>query len=133
MPDPGVDTSTLVGPDGAPDLDTLGRALTDAEAMQEDMLRAVSEREGVLPWAPDKTLDLAEELERGMTPADVSGLESRIGALFGDDPRYASFVAKVALTQGQLSVFMTGVSATGVVAQLQLEQDGIAMRSVRIN
>lgn len=133
MADPGVETSTFAGPGGTADLDTLGGSLTDEQAMQEDMLRAVTEQEGVLPWAPDKTLDLNDYLEKGLTAADVGALESRIKALFDDDPRYASMDAAVTQVQGQLAVTMDAVSATGVVAQLQLEQDGTTMRMVRVN
>lgn len=132
MAEPGVETSTFAGPGGTADLDTLGGSLTDAEALQEDMLRAVTEQEGVLPWAPDKTLDLNDYLEKGMTPADVTALESRIKALFDDEPRYASMDASVSQVQGLLAVTMTGISSTGVVAELQLQQDG-TMRMVRVN
>lgn len=132
MADPGIETSTLAGAGGAPDLDTLGRALTDEELMQEDMLRAVSEQDGVLPWAPDKTLDLAEYLEKGMTAGMRGALEARIASLFDDDPRYASMTARVTFAGGALGVTMDAVSATGVTAQLQLQQDGATLRLVRI-
>lgn len=138
-----IETSTFAGVDAdgnpAPDLDTVGAALTESEALIEDMLRAVTEREGVLPWAPDKTLDLGELVQKGVTAADLQALQSRIETLFEDEPRYASMTAAVSqfpdprTGRTLLRVLMVGESASGVVAELQLDQDGSTLRFVRVN
>lgn len=82
----GTDTSTFAGPVGTPDLDTTGAALSEADALLEDMLRAVTEQPGVLFWALDQTLNLHDYIEKGMTPGDLLALQARIGALFEHDP-----------------------------------------------
>lgn len=132
MADPGIETSTFAGAGGAPDLDTLGNALSDTDALLEDMLRAVTEQEGVLYWAPDQTLNLGDYLEKGMTAAMRMALEARIASLFEDDPRYASMVARVTLAGNLLSVTMDAVSTSGITAQLQLQQDGVTLKLVRV-
>lgn len=133
MADPGIETSTFAGAAGGPGLDTLGRALSDSEVLIEDMLRAVTEEDGVLFWAPDKTLNLNDYLEKGMNAGAVAALESRIASLFEDDPRYSSMRARVTQTQGLLAVTMSAVGASGVVAELQLQQDGTTLKLVRVN
>lgn len=138
-----IETSTFAGLDAdglpAPDLDTVGAALSEPEALIEGMLRAVTEREGVLYWAPDKTLDLGELVQKGLTAADLQALESRIETLFEDEPRYQNLTATVSQFSDPrtgrmlLRVLMVGESASGVVAELQLDQDGQTLRFVRVN
>lgn len=131
MSDAGSDTSTFAGPGGTPDLDTTGAALSEADALLEDMLRAVTEQPGVLFWAPDQTLSLSDYLEKGMTHGDLLALQARIEALFEDDPRYDVVRASVTQPQGQLAVRIGARAASGVLAELQLEQDGQTLRSVQ--
>lgn len=138
-----IETSTIAGLDAdglpAPDLDTVGAALTEPDALIEDMLRAVTEQQGVLHWAPDQTLDLGELVQKGVTAADLQALQSRIETLFEDEPRYASMTAAVSQFPDPrtgrmlLRVLMVGESASGVIAELQLDQDGQTLRFVRVN
>lgn len=130
--DAGIETSTFAGPGGLPDLDSTGGALAEADALLEDMLRAVTEQPGVLFWAPDQTLNLADYLEKGMTLGDLLALQARIEALFEDDPRYDVVRASATQVQGQLAVRIRARAASGVLVELQLEQDGQTLRSVQV-
>lgn len=130
--EPGTETSTFAGPGGLPGLDTTGSDLTEEQALHEDILRAVSERPGVLFWAPDQTLDLSDYIEKGMTQADRIALQARIERLFEDDPRYDTVRASVQHVQGELAVRIYARAISGVQVELQFEQDGTTMRAVEV-
>lgn len=126
----GSDTSTTRG-EFSDDLDNTGAELDDEAVIPEDMLRAVTTKAGVLDWAPEDTLDVSEWLGKTGSDAERAELARLIEDLFARDERYASVSALVTLgPENQLQVAVTATTDTGTF-ELQLEQDGEAMRVVK--
>lgn len=127
----GSDTSTTRG-EFSDDLDNTGAELDDDSVIPEDMHRAVTTKARALDWAPEDTLDVNDWLGKTGTDAERAELARLIEDLFARDERYASVSALVTMSSdNKLQVAVSANTDTGTF-QLELEQDGEAMRVVKL-
>lgn len=127
----GSDTSTRMG-EFSDDLDTTGAELDDQAVIGEDLVRACTIPAGALFYAPGDTFDVNSQLGKTGTVAERGALGRIIEDRFARDERYEAVDAAVERgAENLLSVGVVGTTDSGNF-ELQLEQDGDAMRVVKL-
>lgn len=126
----GLSCSITAGPDGD-ELDTTGAELPEDRAVAEDILLACTIAAGALPWAPNDSIDVNEQLGKALDANQCNALARSIQAILLRDERYGSADVICTFSALVLSVRVTGYTDAGSF-DLQLQQDGTTFRVVKV-